>query len=148
MKSSKPYLIRAIYEWIVDNKMTPYLLVNTEFDNVTVPEDFIEDGTIVLNISPQACRGLHLENDRIVFSGRFADEALQIFVPPDAVLAIYAKENGRGMVFGHEEGGEEGGEEGTVAHQPPLAPPEASKEPVAIEAVTKDKTKPKLKVIK
>jgi stringent starvation protein B len=99
MTSSKPYLIRALYDWIVDNELTPYLVVNADYLGVQVPREYVEDGRIVLNISPQACRGLHIENDRIIFTGRFGQSAVQIFTPPAAVLAIYSKENGRGMVF-------------------------------------------------
>ncbi len=100
MTSNKPYFIRALYDWIVDNDLTPYLLVNAESSDVDVPQEHVNDGKIVLNISPNACRGLLLENDRIVFSARFSGQVTQIFVNPMAVLAIYAKENGRGMEFG------------------------------------------------
>lgn len=106
MTSSRPYLIRSMYDWIVDNGMTPYIVVNANADNVQVPTEYVEDGKIILNISPQASRGLHLENDRIVFSARFSGQAIQIFTPPSAVMAIYAKENGKGMIFGEEEEGE------------------------------------------
>lgn len=106
MTSNKPYLIRAIYDWIVDNEQTPYLLVNADYPGVQVPQEHVQNGKIVLNISPRACRGLHLENDRIVFTARFSGLSVQIFVVPSAVLAIYAKENGRGMEFGPEYGDE------------------------------------------
>lgn len=102
MTSNKPYFIRAIYDWIVDNDLTPYLLVDAEHPDVEVPQDFVNSGRIVLNISPKACRGLHLENDRILFTARFSGQTTQIFLVPAAVLAIYAKENGRGMEFGPE----------------------------------------------
>ncbi len=102
MTSNKPYFIRAIYDWIVDNDLTPYLLVNAEYPDVEVPQEHVSGGRIVLNISPKACRGLHLENDRILFTARFSGQTTQIFVNPAAVLAIYAKENGRGMEFGPE----------------------------------------------
>ena len=102
MTSNKPYLIRAIYDWIVDNELTPYLLVNAEYPGVEVPQEHVSGGRIVLNISPNASRGLHIENDRIVFSARFSGLVTQIFGRPQAVLAIYAKENGRGMEFGEE----------------------------------------------
>ncbi len=102
MTSNKPYLIRAIFDWLVDNKLTPYILVDADVDGVQVPQDFVNNGRIVLNISPEACRGLHLENDRIVFTARFGGITNQIFVVPRAVLAIYAKENGRGMEFGED----------------------------------------------
>lgn len=100
---SRPYLIRAMYEWINDNRLTPYLMVNAKLPGVQVPEEYVEDGRIILNISPDACRGLHLENDRIVFSAQFGGAPKQIFVPPAAVLAIYAKENGKGMMFNDNE---------------------------------------------
>src|SRR5580704_7893630 len=106
MTSSKPYLIRAFYDWIVDNELTPYILVDTSYPGVQVPEEHIRHDRIVLNISPSATRGLLLENDRIVFAARFAGQTEQIFVFPNAVLEIYAKENGRGIVFEIEEGEE------------------------------------------
>ena len=102
MTSNKPYLIRAIYDWIVDNDLTPYILVNANYPGVQVPQEHVNAGRIVLNISPKACRGLHLENDRIVFTARFSGQSVQIFVIPSAVLAIYAKENNKGMEFGEE----------------------------------------------
>lgn len=91
--SNKPYLIRAYYDWIVDNELTPYILVNVEYTGVQVPQEFVVEGRIVLDISPSATRGLLLENDRIVFTARFSGKTEQIFVAPGAVLEIYAKEN-------------------------------------------------------
>ncbi|MDT8403517.1 ClpXP protease specificity-enhancing factor [Sulfuriflexus sp.] len=105
MNSSRPYLIRALYEWIVDNDMTPYLLVNAMDENVRVPEQFIEDGKIVLNISPTATQGLGLGNELIEFSARFSGAEMTVSVPSMSVLAIYARENGQGMMFAEEEGG-------------------------------------------
>lgn len=99
MTSNKPYFIRALYDWIVDNELTPYLLVSADYPGVEVPQEYVNHGKIILDISPLACRGLHLENDRIVFSARFSGRTIQIFLPPAAVLAIYAQENGRGMEF-------------------------------------------------
>lgn len=103
MTSSKPYLIRAIYDWIVDNELTPYLVVDANYPGVLVPQEHVSMGKITLNISPSACRGLHLDNDKIVFSARFSGVTSQIFIKPAAVFAIYAKENGRGMEFSIEE---------------------------------------------
>jgi stringent starvation protein B len=100
MTPSRPYLIRAMYDWIVDNGLTPYIVVDATMEGVQVPVEYVEDGRIVLNVSPQACRGLHLENDRVVFSARFSG------------LANYAKENGKGMVFSEDE--YEGGDQGTT----------------------------------
>lgn len=103
MTSNKPYLIRAFYDWIVDNQKTPYILVSATYPGVQVPQQHVENGRIVLNISPAACRGLLLENDRILFSARFSGETVQIYFPPAAVLEIYAKENGLGIAFAIED---------------------------------------------
>ena len=103
-KSNRPYLIRALYEWIVDNEWTPHILVDTHVKHVQVPEQYIEkDGSIILNISPEATRGLLLGNDRIVFTTRFSGISYQVCVPPFAVKAIYAKESGEGMTFPEED---------------------------------------------
>lgn len=102
MTSNKPYLIRALHEWIVDNELTPYLLVNVEYPGVQIPQDYVTTNRIVLDVSPSACRGLHIANDRIVFTTRFSGQSVQIVVTPESVLAIYAKENGRGMEFAEE----------------------------------------------
>lgn len=99
MLSTQPYLIRAIYEWILDNEFTPYLLVNAKNDYVQVPRQFVEDGKIVLNISPRAVNDLELSNDHIHFNARFDGRSMEVGIPVVAVLAIYAKENGQGMVF-------------------------------------------------
>lgn len=104
MTPSRPYLIRAIYEWIVDNDLTPYLLVDAEAEGVIVPTQYIENGKIILNISQSATQGLRLENDGIYFSARFSGSAMNIDVPIEAAMAVYAKENGRGMVFSDEDG--------------------------------------------
>jgi stringent starvation protein B len=99
MKSSRPYLVRALYEWIVDNDCTPHLLVNAEFAGVQVPAGFASDGQIVLNVSPSAVRHLHMDNDAVSFEGRFGGVPQSLYIPSAAVLAIYARENGQGMVF-------------------------------------------------
>ena len=99
MKSSRPYLVRALYEWIVDNDCTPHLLVNAEFSGVQVPPGFASDGQIVLNVSPSAVRHLHMDNEAVSFEGRFGGVAHSLYIPTSAVLAIYARENGQGMVF-------------------------------------------------
>lgn len=99
MNSSRPYLIRALYEWIVENDCTPHLLVNAEYPGVQVPTGFVSDGQIVLNVSPTAVRQLDIGNEAVSFEGRFGGVAHSLFVPAPAVLAIYARENGQGMVF-------------------------------------------------
>jgi stringent starvation protein B len=103
MTSLKPYLIRSIYEWILDNNLTPHLLVDAENDKAVLPQQFIEDGKIVLNIRPQAIQGLSLANDEITFNARFSGNPMHIIVPVKSVLAIYSKETGKGMVFDLEE---------------------------------------------
>ncbi|HKJ09972.1 MAG TPA: ClpXP protease specificity-enhancing factor [Gammaproteobacteria bacterium] len=104
MTPSRPYLIRAIHEWILDNDLTPYLLVNAEVAGVHVPQQFVEGGRIVLNISPQAVQGLSLGNEDVAFKARFSGAPMDVHAPVYAVLAIYAKENGRGMIFTEEDG--------------------------------------------
>ena len=99
MNSSRPYIIRAIYEWIVDNDCTPHLLVDVDHEGVDVPQSYVTDGQIVLNISPNAVVGLEMGNDLIQFNGRFGGVATDIVVPIRAILGIYARENGQGMVF-------------------------------------------------
>jgi stringent starvation protein B len=103
MTPNRPYLIRALYDWILDNQMAPHLLVNAGHPGAQVPAGFVQDGRIVLNISPTAVRGLVLGNERIAFNARFGGVSMEVAVPPAAVLGIYARENGRGMVFGDDE---------------------------------------------
>ena len=131
MTSSRPYLLRAFYEWIVDNGLTPLLLVDAEQQGVTVPADFIEEGKIILNIAPSAVRNLVIENEYLAFGARFSGRAYEIHVPAEAVLAIYARENGRGMMFAEEHGGDSG-------------PPEGDGKP----AQTESDNRPKLRVVK
>lgn len=99
MTSSRPYITRAIYDWILENDCTPYILVDTARKGVEVPRQYVKDNQIVLNISPAAVRAMHMGNDVITFDGRFGGEALTIVVPVEALMAIYARENGQGMVF-------------------------------------------------
>lgn len=99
MNSSRPYLIRALYEWILDNESTPYILVNALGEDVQVPQEHVKDGQIILNISPSAVQSLEIENDALRFKGRFAGIPSQVYVPIEAVLGIYARENGQGMFF-------------------------------------------------
>ncbi|MBW6391576.1 MULTISPECIES: ClpXP protease specificity-enhancing factor [Halomonadaceae] len=102
MLSSRPYLARGLYEWLLDNDQTPYVVVDAEQPGVSVPRQFVQNGQIVLNIGPAAVRDLHIENDAISFGARFGGQPMQVVVPMPALVAIYAKENGVGMVFGHE----------------------------------------------
>jgi len=103
MNSSRPYIMRALYEWIVDNEMTPYVLVDASIDGVMVPQQFVKDNQIVLNISPDAVVELSISNESVSFNGRFGGVATDIFAPVAAVVGIYARENGQGMVFDPED---------------------------------------------
>jgi len=103
MTSSRPYLIRAMYEWMVDNRMTPHLLVFADQPGVVVPQEHVDEGKIVLNISPTAVRDLVLGNEEITFSGRFSGRPMNIIVPVQCAVGIYTRENGKGMVFSPEE---------------------------------------------
>lgn len=107
MTSNQPYLLRAFYEWLVDNNLTPYIVVDATFDGVMVPQEHIKDGQIVLNISPTACGKLQMGNVDVTFEARFGGVARSLAVPCKAVLAIYARENGAGTVFTPEEQGDE-----------------------------------------
>ena len=99
MTSNKSYIVRAIYDWIVDNNLTPYIVVQADYPGVQVPEEYVKQGKIILNLSMHACRGLHLTIDMISFTARFSGVIEQIAFSPLAVTAVYAKENGRGMEF-------------------------------------------------
>jgi stringent starvation protein B len=99
MKEQRPYLLRALYDWIVDSDTTPYLLVTVDSPEVKVPAEFVSDGRIVLNVSPRAVRSLSLGNDRVEFDGRFSGRQFWVSVPVSSIAAIYARETGQGMAF-------------------------------------------------
>ena len=96
---TRPYLARAIYEWICDNQLTPYLLVDATQQHTDVPQQFVKDVQIVLNLAPHAIHQFHMDNDAISFSARFGGVAKDIYVPIRAVLGLYARENGQGLFF-------------------------------------------------
>ncbi|WP_370598372.1 ClpXP protease specificity-enhancing factor [Plesiomonas shigelloides] len=99
MKPRRPYLVRAYYDWLLDNNLTPHLVVDAMLPGVQVPMDFVRDGQIVLNIAPRAVGNLELGNDAIRFNARFGGIPQQVDVPMAAVLALYARENGAGTLF-------------------------------------------------
>jgi stringent starvation protein B len=103
MTSSRPYLLRAIYQWIVDNDCTPYLLVDASYSAVVVPTQHIKDGQIVLNISPSAVVGLLMDDQAVSFNARFGGVPMDIYAPMGSLLGVYARENGQGMLFEAEE---------------------------------------------
>ena len=104
MTSSRPYLVRAIYQWITDNGMTPHLLVDVGIEGVLVPAEHVQNGKIILNIAPMAISGLVLGDDEITFNARFSGKSQGLVIPIEAVLAVYAKENGQGMMFSEDDG--------------------------------------------
>ncbi len=95
----RPYLLRAFYEWLLDNQLTPHLVVDVTLPGVQVPMEYARDGQIVLNIAPRAVGNLELANDEVRFNARFGGIPRQVAVPLAAVLAIYARENGAGTMF-------------------------------------------------
>ena len=103
MTTNRPYLLRALYEWINDNGLTPHVLVDAEVEGVDVPDHSIQKGKVVLNIASGATEHLLLDNEAINFKARFSGKPYQIRVPMDAVIAIYARENGQGMMFAQDE---------------------------------------------
>jgi stringent starvation protein B len=137
MTSSRPYLIRALYAWINDNQLTAYLLVNAKEPGVSVPQQYVgKDGQIILNIAPRAVMDFDLSDEAVFFSARFGGIPTDIYVPYHAVMGIYAKENGKGMMFEPE--------------PPPSSPaPKGSPSPSTLPraSVTPIK-KPSLKVVK
>ncbi|MFT4021076.1 MAG: ClpXP protease specificity-enhancing factor [Acinetobacter sp.] len=99
LSPTRPYLARAIFEWICDNQLTPYLMVDATQPNTAVPAQFVKDGQIVLNIAPHAVHQFQMSNDAITFSARFGGVSQNIYVPFSAVLGIYARENSQGLFF-------------------------------------------------
>ncbi len=96
---TRPYMVRALYQWIEDNELTPYLMVDATAKNVQVPRQYVQDGRIVLNIASRATGNMVMQNDYIHFNARFGGVSQEIWVPLNAVLGIYAKENSQGMFF-------------------------------------------------
>ena len=96
---TRPYMVRAIYEWIEDNALTPYLMVDATAENLQIPTEHVQDGRIVLNIASRATGNMSMENEYIHFSARFGGVSQEIWVPLTAVIGIYAKENSQGMFF-------------------------------------------------
>lgn len=103
MTSNRPYMLRAFYEWIVDNNCTPYLVVDATQPYVKVPTQHVQNGQIVLNISPGAVGNMTMNNDAVSFNARFGGQPFALYVPMRAVLAIYARENGAGTMFAPED---------------------------------------------
>ena len=142
MSSNRPYLLRAIYDWISDNNLTPYVLVDAGVDGVKVPPQVIKNGQVVLNLAMRAVANLDLGNEWISFQARFSGASQAIHIPVRAVLALYAQENGQGMMFPADE---EGGDQ-----PPPVpAPDDTPPTPAADNGADKPKrAAPHLRVVK
>ncbi|MFC0142095.1 ClpXP protease specificity-enhancing factor [Erwinia mallotivora] len=111
LTARRPYLLRALYDWLLDNQLTPHLVVDINLPGVMVPLEYARDGQIVLNIAPRAVGDLQLGNDEVTFNARFGGVPRQVIVPLPAVMAIYARENGAGTMFEPEPVYENAGEE-------------------------------------
>jgi len=139
MRSRRPYLLRAMYEWMVDGQQTPHLLVDARHDGVVVPMASVHEGRIVLNVAPSATHRLVLGNDSIEFDARFNGVSHHVAVPVGAVLAIYARESGEGMMFGLEDGSPverpAAVEEGEGAGEPPRKPAAGGKRRPSLKLV-------------
>lgn len=142
MTPSRPYLLRAFYDWLLDNELTPHLLVNAEVAHTTVPHQYVQDGQIVLSIAPQAVVGLHMDNEAVTFSARFGGSPFQVYVPMAAVVSIQARENGAGTFFPPEPA-----YEAWLAAADEVAVDDADTPSEPVAAVPK-KGKPTLRVIK
>ncbi|MEA3405753.1 MAG: ClpXP protease specificity-enhancing factor [Pseudomonadota bacterium] len=97
--SNRPYIIRAMYEWMVDNEWTPHIQVDANYPGIQIPQQFVQEGVIVFNVSPTAVQMLDMQNDWFQFRARFQGVEQKVLFPPGAVLAIFARENGQGMPF-------------------------------------------------
>ena len=138
MKSRRPYLLRAMHEWISDSDCTPHIVVDASMKGVDVPRQYVRDGKIVLNLSWNATGQLSMGSDEICFNGRFGGASMTVRIPIDAVLAVYARETGQGMIFADDESG------------PPPQPPEPTQPPTdrPPEPPQRPAGRAKLKVVK
>lgn len=142
MKPSRPYILKAMYEWLLDNDLTPHLVVNALEDDVLVPQQFVEDGQIVLNILPSAVRDFYMDDRAVAFNARFSGQPMDIYIPMAAIMAIYARENGQGMGFGAEPGAD------LYLLQEEVLLDEQRVESEEVAAKEKKDKKPSLRVIK
>jgi stringent starvation protein B len=117
MTPNRPYLLRAIYDWISDNGLTPYVLVDATREGVRVPPQVVKDGQVVLNLAMRAVADLDLGNDRVSFKARFSGASHVVTFPVSAILAVYAQENGQGMMFPADD------DAAPPPGEPPAAPP-------------------------
>ena len=139
LTSTKPYLLRALYDWIIDNECTPFVIINAAFPEVEVPKLYVEDGRIILNISADAVRDLKINNESLEFNARFNGVSTNVYAPIAAILAIYAQENGHGMVFNEEDHSHEQQE---PLLKKPIKRPDPSEKPAlhVVKPVNKNKS--------
>ncbi len=137
MKPRRPYLLRALHEWITDSGDTPHIVVDASDESVVVPRQYVKDGKIVLNVSYSAAQGLQLGNEFVVFDARFSGTSFSVSVPIKAVLGIYSRETGQGMIF------PDGDADPDPNDQSPSPPPPAS----TSDSAAKDK-RSRFKVVK
>jgi stringent starvation protein B len=134
MTPNRPYLLRAIYDWISDNGLTPYVLVDAAREGVRVPPQVVKDGQVVLNLAMRAVADLDLGNDRVSFKARFSGASHVVTFPVSAILAVYAQENGQGMMFPADD---------DAAPPPPGEPPPETPSPDAPSAGADNDAKPR-----
>ena len=138
MSSHRPYLLRALVEWINDNGMTPHLMVDAGVPGVQVPASAVKDERVVLNIADRAVMRLHIDNDAVSFTARFSGVSFPVNVPIAAVLAVYARETGQGMALPDDIPGAESAtpdDDDTPPTTPPEAPPPSGKRPSFLRVV-------------
>lgn len=132
--SRRPYLLRAMHEWMTDNQQTPHIVVDAAGEGVEVPRQYVQDGKIILNISFNATQGLTLGNERVEFNARFGGQTHHVMVPINSVLGVYARETGQGMIFGDDDA--------------PAPPPTTPGSEGGDNAASKTAKRPQLKVVK
>lgn len=140
MHSNRPYLLKAFFDWIVDNQCTPYIIVDAYYAGVEVPQEFVNDGQIVLNIAPRAVSDFAINDTSVEFSTRFNGMPINLYLPTSSILGIYAQENGKGMMFETEESTE----------PPPVSPTIVKRKikPKSHSTESTSKAKPSLRVVK
>ena len=147
MKARRPYLLRAIHEWISDSLCTPHLVVDANAGGVEVPRQYVKDGKIVLNVSWSATANLRLGNEEVTFSGRFGGTSMGVRVPIHAVLAIYARETGQGMIFA-EDDAEGASSSASATGDKPGVPQSPGDDPGPKPTSPADSRRAKFKVVK
>jgi stringent starvation protein B len=144
MTPSRPYLLRALNQWIIDNSMTPHIVINANYNGVVVPREHVENGQIILCIAPQAVHGLEMANSYMSFAAKFSGVSREIYLPIMSITAIYAEENRKGMVFADEIYETSETEDTSSEHkQPPSKITAATKK----DKLNKDKSRPRLTIV-